>query len=183
MEVKTKPTSCCEEDCQVASGCSPARVPPCVRMASAYASKQDLCDRLEALADSLPFQPDRLECVRIATVLLPLLRDVHRYEEELLFPAFERGSTSAPAGGMTVRRLTSDHLQDECAAEEITEKLLWIGRGGETDNPEALGSMLRTFLETMRRHIAFEREQIIPSATPDPDRACEPRSTGLTEDS
>jgi hypothetical protein len=133
-------------------------------MGITYARKQGLCDQLEAIADSLPHRVDRLECLRVASVLLPILRESHRYEEEVLFPAFERGAMSPAAGGETVRRLKSEHVCDECAAEEITEQLMWIGMGGEIANPEALGFMLRAFFGPVRRHIAFERDHVIPAA-------------------
>jgi hypothetical protein len=140
------------------------REAPCVHMGAAYARKRSLCDQLEAIADSLPYRVDRLECVRVANVLLPLLRESHRYEEQVLFPAFERGMLAPATSGETVRRLKSEHVYDECAAEEITEQLMWIGRGGEIANPEALGFMLRAFFDPVRRHIAFERDYMIPAA-------------------
>jgi hemerythrin-like domain-containing protein len=133
-------------------------------MGATYARKQNLCDQLETIADSLPYRVDRLQCVRVANVLLPFLRESHRYEEEVLFPAFERGMMAPATSGETVRRLKSEHVYDECAAEEITEKLMWIGRGGDIANPEALGFMLRAFFDPVRRHIAFERDHVIPAA-------------------
>lgn len=133
-------------------------------MGAAYARKQHLCDQLEAIADSLPHRVDSLECVLVANALLPLLRESHRYEEEVLFPAFERGVVASATSVETVRRLKSEHVYDECAAEEITEQLMWIGRGGAIANPEALGFMLRAFFNSVRRHIAFERDHVIPAA-------------------
>ncbi len=131
----------------------------------AYASEKGLCDRLEAIADSLPNRIDRLECMLVGTALVPLLREVHRYEEGVVFPAFERNTPKHPTSVETIRRLRAEHLADECSAEEITEQLLWIGRGGEIANPEALGFMLRAFFESVRRHIAFESDHIVPATT------------------
>ena len=71
-------------------------------------------------------------------------------------------STSWGAG--TVRRLKAEHVEDECAAQDITDVLLDVGRGGAVENPEALGFMLRAFFEGQRRHIAFEREHMLPIA-------------------
>ena len=154
----------CAKNCAVSSGCAPSREPPCLHMNVAYAREKGLCDRLEAIADSLPNRIDRLECVLVGTSLLPLLREVHRYEEEVIFPAFERNAPASATSGETVRRLKSEHLADECAAEEITEQLLWIGRGGELANPESFGFMLRAFFGTVRRHIAFESDHVVPAA-------------------
>lgn len=162
---KTNPRCDCPQDCVVATSCSPMREAPCVRMGLAYVGTQHLCDRLEAIADGLPYRFDRMECVQVANALLPLLRESHRYEEELLFPAFERGMVSHTASVATIRRLKSEHVYDQCGAEEITEQLMWIGRGGEIANPEALGFTLRAFFNPIRRHIAFERHHLIRAAS------------------
>ncbi len=148
--------------CAVACICSEPRTPPCSRMALAFAGKLALCDQLEAIADSLPASVDRMACMRVATGLLPFLRQCHRYEEDTLYPAFEYGSPRSYRAADTLIRLRAEHIQDECAAEEITEQLMWIGRGGDVDNPEALGFMLRAFFSAVRRHIAFECEHIAP---------------------
>ena len=47
-------------------------------------------------------------------------------------------------------------------------KLVCLGHGGAIDNPEALGFMLRAFFDTVRRHIAFEREYVFPLAVTAP---------------
>lgn len=152
----------CVDDCTVASSCSPARE-PCLHMARIYASKISLCDDLEAIADSLPGHVDRLHCLNVASRLLPALRQSHRYEEQVLFPAFERGRAASLRSNRSVQRLKTEHIYDEGAAEEITDALMWIGHGGDVANPEALGFMLRAFFDTVRRHIAFEREHVFPT--------------------
>lgn len=139
-----------------------------MQLSLVYAEKIRLCDELESIADSLPYHVDKLDCIRIGSRLLPLLRESHRYEEEILFPVFERQGEVHHRRRSTVLRLKSEHLYDESAAEEICERLMWIGRGGEIDNPEALGFMLRAFFDTMRRHIAFEREFVLPATMLEP---------------
>ena len=62
---------------------------PAAVMKRAHGEKLRMCDALEEIADSLPDQVDRLKCIGVASALLPLLRSVHRYEEEVLFPAYE----------------------------------------------------------------------------------------------
>ena len=81
-------------------GGSPAAV-----MKRAHDEKLRMCDALEEIADSLPDKVDRLKCIGVASALLPLLSSVHRYEEEVLFPAYEaaelvvrRASSSADCG-------------------------------------------------------------------------------------
>lgn len=119
-----------------------------------------LCDLLESIADSLPSAVDHHACLWVAAMLLPQLREAHDYEERVLFPAFAADVTRAE----TVRRLCAEHVEDEAAAEEVTETLLRIGHGGAIGNPEALGFMMRALFEAIRRHVAFEREHVLPIA-------------------
>lgn len=149
--------------CQVA----PARLTgrtPCAGVDDSHAAKLELCSELEAIADGLPSHVDRRKCLIVAAALVPLLRLSHACEEDCIFPAF----TGAGADGdrsarmQTVQRLKMEHIEDECAAQDLTDVLFAIGHGAPIHNPEALGFMLRAFFETMRRHIAFEREHVFP---------------------
>jgi hypothetical protein len=45
---------------------------------------------------------------------------------------------------------------------EVTEIPLAIGRGETVENAEAVGFMLRGFFKNVRRHVAFEREHVLP---------------------
>lgn len=155
----TKPTRSCEaKRCPVQTACEPARFVPCIDMARVHDQKLRLCDALEAIADDLPSRVDRLQCLSIASVLVPLLRECHRFEEETVFPAFAQSE----ARGDLIARLVAEHLEDGCAAEDLSELLLAVGHGEQIENPEAFGYMLRALFEPMRRHIAFERDHILP---------------------
>lgn len=123
--------------------------------------KLALCAALEGIADGLPHSVDRLACLRIAAELVPSLRRIHAYEEEELFPRFVG---DVPARAASVSRLCVEHVEDECFADELTEVLLVVGRGGAIENPEALGFMLRGFFQAVRRHAAFEAEHVLPLA-------------------
>jgi hemerythrin-like domain-containing protein len=128
-------------------------------MQRAHREKLRLCSVLEEIADSLPDRVDPLMCLSTANTLLPMLRNIHRYEEDTIFPAY--AAATDDTGG--VERLKAEHLEDECFADELTEALLRAGHCGTAANPEALGFMLRGFFETIRRHVAFEREHILPA--------------------
>lgn len=117
-----------------------------------------LCDDLEQIADSLPASIVNQDCLFAARSLVRLIRDIHAYEEETLFPALGQIFKSSPEFSSAIDRLTFEHLADECYADEIAEKLIYIGSGGREVNMEALGYMLRGFFEARRRHIAFERD-------------------------
>ncbi len=146
------------------SGANLASAAISLHMSVVYAEKTELCDHLEAIADSLPGQIDRSLCLLVAGRLVPLMRQAHRFEEELLFPLFEAATMGQPGeqpGNPTIGRLKFEHVADECSAEEITEELLRIGHGHPVQNPEAFGFMLRAFFDPVRRHLAFERELLL----------------------
>jgi len=149
--------------CPVGTVCLPGAQMPCIEMAQIHAEKLRLCDDLETIADGLPSSVDRLKCLRIAGALVPLLRVSHAYEEEHVFPAFRGKETADSARTVTIGRLKTEHIEDECAAQDLTDILFAVGHGAPIDNPEALGFMLRAFFETLRRHIAFEREHVLPA--------------------
>jgi hypothetical protein len=149
------------QDCPVATACAEGSRIPCADVLLSHRRKLDLCAALEEIADALPGRVDRLKCLTIASELVPLLRQSHSFEETVVFPAFlQSGNAGARAG--SVERLQAEHVEDDCAALDLTDMLLAIGHGGAIDNPEALGFMLRAFFESVRRHIAFEREHVLP---------------------
>lgn len=134
---------------------------PAAVMKRAHWEKLQLCDALERIADALP-GVDRLKCLGTANAIVPLLRSIHRYEEAVIFPAYEAAVAANNAGVASIQRLRAEHVEDECFADEVTEILLAIGHGETVGNAEAIGFMLRGFFESLRRHIAFEREHVLP---------------------
>ncbi|MES0029422.1 hemerythrin domain-containing protein [Mesorhizobium sp. M0074] len=130
-------------------------------MKRAHGEKLRLCDALEKIADTLP-AADRLTCIGVANAIVPLLRNIHQYEETVIFPAYEAALTGSDANLASTRRLRAEHVEDECFAGEVTEILLAIGHGETVENGEAVGFMLRGLFESLRRHIAFEREHVLP---------------------
>lgn len=126
----------------------------------AHTEQLNLCDELEAIADSLPANVDVQKCLQAAKALNPLIKGVHTYEENVLFPWLESLADIQPALLESLHRLKFEHCEDACFAEELTDTLLRLGRK-EDVNMEATGYMLRGFFESLRRHIAFEREHIL----------------------
>ena len=119
-----------------------------------------LCEELEEIADSLPSKINRQKCIYAAKALGPLFKGVHHYEETVLFPYLEHKSGGSDTLNETLERLKFEHCEDECFAEELTDALLRLGSGMAV-NMEAVGYMLRGFFESVRRHIAFEREHLL----------------------
>lgn len=115
-----------------------------------------LCDRLEAIADALPRRIDTAGCREVADSLASTLSEVHSLEDEFLFPVIAAARCGDDGQGL-IERLRDEHRHDtEVAALVVrTVKQLLHGRGPH--QWEAIGYMLRSFFETVRRHVATER--------------------------
>lgn len=144
---------------------------PIAALRKAHREQLLLCDRLEEIADSLPDSVNRQKCIYAARALGPMIRGVHRFEEEVIFPMVAERLKSHEDIDATLNRLRFEHCEDECFAEELTEALHALGAGRAEINIEATGYMLRGFFEAMRRHIAFESEHLLRHAAFDADPA------------
>lgn len=132
------------------------------RLSAAHGEQLALCTRLEAIADGLPANINRSDCMVAARALGPVLNRAHSLEESIVFPAIARRWHGVANIESTIDRLKFEHLEDECFAEELHDALTAYGRGENKPHPEAFGYMLRGFFESLRRHIAFEQEVIAP---------------------
>ncbi len=121
-----------------------------------------LCTSLEAIADSLPGQIDRSACINAARALGPVITHAHTLEEDVIFPAILLRWPQLSGLNHTIERLKFEHLEDICFSEELYDALMAYGRGEDRPAPDAFGYMLRGFFESLRRHIAFEQEVIVP---------------------
>ena len=131
-----------------------------------HRKQEALCSRLEAIADTLPRQVDRQECLLLARDILPAVMKAHQFEEHRLFPHL-RWYNSSPDVTESLERLQFEHWEDEAYAEEISEVLLKIGRNDSIVDAEKISWMLRGFFDGVRRHIAFEAEYLLPLLTMD----------------
>lgn len=121
----------------------------------AFDRQMVLCNRLEAIADSLPSRLDHHHCLETARLIGPLLRQAHAAEEMVLFP---RIVALHAQGHAVVERLRVEHLEDECFGEEVQFELHQLGTRQPVLAPEATGYMLRGFFECLRRHVRHEME-------------------------
>ena len=131
---------------------------------SHHRRQQSMCSRLETIADGLPLKIDRQECLVLARDIYPTVKAAHSFEENVLFPHLQRHSeTTALEEGL--ERLRFEHWEDEAYAEEISDTLGRIGRGGPVIDAEKISWMLRGFFDGVRRHMAFEAEHLLPMLT------------------
>jgi iron-sulfur cluster repair protein YtfE (RIC family) len=149
-----------ETICQAAAYFSEPRKDPREGFEKAGQAQLALCDQLEQIADSIPGNINRRTCSVLAEKLNPLIRSVHRFEEDLLYPLTRRTRKNRSQMETTIKRLKHEHFEDECFAEELVEALRELSLDKTPENPEATGYMLRGFFEALRRHVAFEREHL-----------------------
>ncbi len=139
---------------------------PSTRISASYEQARQeqlaLCDILEEIADSLPYNIDERACINAAQMIIPLIKRSHKMEVEILFPLLEDSDNCLANLSATIKRIRSEHIRDEFSAEEIAEILLSYGKGKPNQSPEATGYILRGFFESQRRHIAFVHELIAP---------------------
>ncbi|MER0236911.1 hemerythrin domain-containing protein [Fulvimarina sp. MAC8] len=124
--------------------------------------QEKLCAQLEAFADGLPGKVCLLTCQRLSQTLSTLVRKAHRFEEERVFPLIAQGQDADGVRFQSLLRLAWEHIEDEGYADEVAEALADLSENPEAEKAESLGYMLRGFFGAMRRHIAFEREYILP---------------------
>ena len=124
--------------------------------------QHNLCCALESIADSLPSEVRTDDCLAVARSIHPIIHRSHVFEENVLFPVLRQRCNREPHLAETLDRLLGEHWEDESFAEEVRHELVDFVAGPGTVNVEKLSYMLRGFFEGLRRHIAFEREHLIP---------------------
>jgi hemerythrin-like domain-containing protein len=134
----------------------------CSRMINHHDEQLALCAKLEELADELPDVSDTRLCLQLAKQIQPMISDAHNYEESTLFPALMTDGEDGGELKSTIERLRYEHWEDESFANEVSDGLVSFVMDKRSLDPVALAYMLRGFFEGLRRHIAFEREHILP---------------------
>jgi len=89
---------------------------------------------------------------------------VHEVEECIVLPVLLAGPTNSGISIQTLERLRSEHGMDRGYAGEIADLLSALSDGNCRADMNAVGYALRGFFESVRRHVHFDLEQIIPRA-------------------
>lgn len=132
------------------------------RLKAVHANQLRLCSDLETIADSLPDNLDPKLCLSIARMTPSLLKQAHSFEEGSVFALLRELRPRDTDLAESLERLRYEHWEDESYAEEVSTVLMDWAMCTSRRSAEATGYMLRGFFEGLRRHIAFEREHIVP---------------------
>jgi hemerythrin-like domain-containing protein len=121
-----------------------------------YSRLLDICTSLEEVADGLPGNVPIAPCQMLARTVAEQLVTTHAREGRVLMP---RLLASGRAGLQRVaERLRQEHDFDHQAAMEIEEALRDLIWGRSVLSPDAIGYMLRSFFESVRRHVYAEQD-------------------------
>lgn len=129
----------------------------------AHLAQARLCDLLEQIADDLPDNVDQQQC-SLAMNSLQFEMPLHHRDEELVFLLIEKRALPVENIHHILARLALEHATDESFAAELLESLAFLSEGRQLGNPEMVGYMLRSFFESYRRHIIWEKTIVIPLA-------------------
>lgn len=132
------------------------------RVEALHQAQLELCTRLEELADHLPDRFKPSECLHIAQLLSPTVHASHELEEKSLFPMLLKTSSPDDEIAQSIERLRFEHWEDESTADDLSQYLRELAEHPDDANIDKLSYMLRGLFEGLRRHIAFEREHLLP---------------------
>ena len=133
-----------------------------------FKSQLSLCALLEDIADSLPNNVSRNNCLLAAQNIQPIVEASHTFEEQYLFPLLLEEKQKHPGLEPVLARLHAEHCEDESYSNEIVDALEELA-ADQLANIDKISYMLRGFFEGMRRHIAFEQEHLLPLLAVDHD--------------
>jgi hypothetical protein len=129
------------------------------RFGAGLAEQDALCRALEDLADSLPAPTDTHAALMLSRRLCPTLRRCHHLEETAIFPSLARARREL---GPVLERLCAEHREDEDHAGDVREAIETFVARRSPGDAEKLGYMLRCIFVPLRRHVAFDRDYILP---------------------
>jgi hemerythrin-like domain-containing protein len=120
-----------------------------------YSRLLEFCDLLEGIADGLPNDFPRAHCQMLASSVADLLRATHVVEDRVLMPLLLASDHNGLR--MAAERLRQEHEFDDQAAMEVEEALNDLLLGRSIMSPDATGYLLRSFFESVRRHVNAEQ--------------------------
>jgi len=129
------------------------------RFETCLAQQVDLCYALETLADALPSRVDTRAATVLAETLQDTLHHCHQMEETFIFPAL---LTARPDMLSTITRLRAEHVEDEEQACEVKDAIMAFVILQKRKDVEEFGYLLRGLFVALRRHLAFDRDYVLP---------------------
>lgn len=143
----------------MAASSSSLSAPDVRRLEAHHRDLLDLCIRLEDAAGELETAVVQADLQALAESIPALLARTHDFEEQRLFPDFDRNAGSCFAA-MMIEQLKAEHRCDRLGARELSLTLKALAGGRCTLALDTIAYMIRGFQECLRRHIAAEKLMI-----------------------
>lgn len=122
----------------------------------------ELCALLEDVADSLPHEFSPTQAATARRALLSYLPAHIDMAEGILFPLIRKRLPHGDPLNNVLEQLDQEHAHSRGSLIELIEVLAPTAAERPPDNAEAFAYLLRCFFEAQRRHIAWEREVLLP---------------------
>lgn len=129
------------------------------RFDTLLAQQANLCCALETLADALPSRVDTRAATVLAETLHETLHHCHQMEETFIFPVL---LAEHPDMLSTIMRLKAEHVEDEEQACEVKDAIRSFVILQNRKDVEEFGYLLRGLFVALRRHVAFDRDYVLP---------------------
>ena len=123
-----------------------------------------VCDELERAAEALPSEFDPQVCAELVAgvpEILPLIQEV---SECVIYPALLNEAAHHRFTQETAARLCDDHLVDQIYACKVCEFLSDLAENNAAGDRDRAARLLRGFVESARRTMAFELTYVVPLA-------------------
>lgn len=125
-------------------------------------TKINLCCALEGLADGLCSGTDFGRAEMVLKEAGTLVSRAHRFEETEVFPVLRQYFFVDKTLMAALARLEQEHIEDAEFARELEDACVAMIAGGAAVDDNTFGYMLRGFFASLRRHVAFECEYVVP---------------------
>lgn len=134
-----------------------------MRLVADHAEMEQLCARLEAIADALPDRPDPTEA-ELACLDLDDLPAAHNAREDQLLPAMFARDLAGTLTHSLLDHIHGRHVACAVEAQDLAAALRAGADGPQAVAAETLGYMLRCFFRGCRDAMAFEQLAILALA-------------------
>ncbi|WP_108398581.1 hemerythrin domain-containing protein [Devosia submarina] len=123
-----------------------------------YDQLLEVCNNLETLADTLPDRVGVARHLHLIDSVEQVVGLTSLLEETILFPLMEAYSSADLK--MTVERLRREHIADRSTADELRDLFGAFLEERSGISADAVGYLLRSFFESVRRHVHAERAML-----------------------
>lgn len=137
---------------------------PIAFLVNEHARQKEYCDRLDRMVSTLDIEPVANEAQEILDFLSKDLPLHVQDEERDLFPLLQDRCGKKSETAKILKQLSNEHDLDGDLVDFLIDDLRKLASGRSLPNPARLLINLKEFVETQRRHLAWEDRTILATA-------------------